>query len=223
MARVIWPLIFGLVGCAMLVSLGIWQVQRLAVKEALLADISARIAAAPVKLPEMPDAERDRYLPVALDGRIVGGPLRVLVSQRGQGAGYRLIWALESDGRILMLDQGILPAEEPTPPAPENSVSVVGNLHWPEEVDSFTPDPDRQRNQWFARDLPVLAAELGAEPVLIVAREVTGMDARVVPLPVDTSNIPNDHLSYAITWFSLAVVWLGMTAFLLWRITRRRI
>ena len=30
-------------------------------------------------------------------------------------------------------------------------------------------------------------------------------------MPVDTSTIPNDHWGYAITWFSLAAVWAGMT------------
>jgi len=43
----------------------------------------------------------------------------------------------------------------------------------------------------------------------------------VTPWPVDTAGIPNNHRQYAITWFSMAVLWLGMTAFLVWRITRR--
>ena len=36
-----------------------------------------------------------------------------------------------------------------------------------------------------------------------------------------TIDIPNDHLQYAITWFSLAVAWAGMTVYWLWRIKRR--
>ncbi len=73
-------------------------------------------------------------------------------------------------------------------------------------------------NIWFARDIAELAAQLHTEPVLIIARSDTGDG--IEPLPVDTAAIPNDHLQYAITWFSLAAVWLGMTAFLLWRIKR---
>jgi surfeit locus 1 family protein len=56
---------------------------------------------------------------------------------------------------------------------------------------------------------------LGTEPVLIVARSKS--DAGVTPLPVDSSAIPNDHLQYAITWFSLAFVWATMTTYFLWR------
>jgi surfeit locus 1 family protein len=40
---------------------------------------------------------------------------------------------------------------------------------------------------------------------------------------VDTSGIPNDHWGYAVQWFSLAAVWLGMTAYLLWRIRQRTV
>ena len=64
MARVILPLVFGLLGCAILVSLGIWQVQRLAWKQGVLAQIDARITAAPVALPIRPDRQRDQYLAV---------------------------------------------------------------------------------------------------------------------------------------------------------------
>ena len=45
-------------------------------------------------------------------------------------------------------------------------------------------------------------------------------DDAVDPLPVDTSGIPNDHLQYAITWFSLAAVWLLMTGVWLRRIAK---
>ena len=68
-----------------------------------------------------------------------------------------------------------------------------------------------------------MAEALQTEEVLVIARVVTGTDARATPLPVDTSGIPNDHLQYAVTWFGLAAVWAGMTLFLLWRIRRRKV
>ena len=71
------------------------------------------------------------------------------------------------------------------------------------------------------RDADAIAAALRTEPTFIVAREPTG--GEIEPMPVDTSAIPNDHLQYAITWFSLAAVWLGMTVYLLWRIRQRTV
>ncbi|MBE0554514.1 MAG: SURF1 family protein, partial [Rhodobacteraceae bacterium] len=95
------------------------------------------------------------------------------------------------------------------------------NLHWPQDADSFTPPPDPRTGLWFARDVAAMAAKLGTEPVLIVARGPTGDG--ITPMPVDSSAIPNDHWGYAITWFSLAAVWAVMTGYLLWRIRQRTI
>ena len=85
------------------------------------------------------------------------------------------------------------------------------------------PEPDRTGNIWFARDLPVMAAALGTAPVLVVASGIRP-DPPHMPEPLRlAANVPNDHLEYAITWFSLAAVWLAMTAYLIWRIRRRTV
>ena len=99
---------------------------------------------------------------------------------------------------------------------------VTGNVHWPDEVDGFTPAPDLASEIWFARDVPAMAAHLETEPVLVIARTITGADARATPLPVTTEGIPNSHLGYAVQWFGLALVWAGMTAFFVWRMQRRQ-
>ncbi|MFN3643374.1 MAG: SURF1 family protein [Gemmobacter sp.] len=220
--RLVFPLLLGLAGAGVLVALGLWQVQRLAWKEAILADITARIEAEPVALPAVPDPAADRYLPVAVAGRFAGRDIRVLVSRKGDGAGYRVVAAYETeDGRRILIDRGFLPEAAKTAPPASGAAKVAGNLHWPDEVDGYTPPPDARSGIWFARDLPAMAAALGTEPVLVVAKAVEPADPALDPMPLDTSGIPNDHLGYAVTWFGLAAVWLGMTAFLVWRIARR--
>lgn len=212
MRRTLFLLIVGLGGAAVLVALGIWQVQRLAWKEAIIADIDARIAATPVELPATPDPQAHAYLPVTLTGRIVGDPLHVLVSQKQVGAGYRVIAPFEAQtGDTLMVDLGFLPTSAKDTALPDGLLTVTGNLQWPRETDNFTPDPDRDRNIWFARDVPAMATALQTRPVLVVARQVDPTLPGIDALPVDTAAIPNDHMQYAITWFSLAALWLAMT------------
>ena len=224
MRRYLIPLIFGLGGFAALASLGAWQLQRLEWKEAILADIEARIAAAPVAVPAAPEPKADRYLPVTATGDLVGTSLRVLVSTKERGAGYRLVTPLVlEDGRCVMVDEGFVGLDENTAPGAASGVTVSGNLHWPEEVDSWTPEPDLSQGLFYARDVTAMASALGTEPVLIVARTVTGTDPRATPMPVTSIGIPNNHLGYAVQWFGLALVWLGMTAFLLWRIRKRTV
>ncbi|MCF6445039.1 SURF1 family protein [Nereida sp. MMG025] len=222
MGKLIAPLIFGAAGAAILISLGVWQMQRLEWKQGVLAEIQARINDAPVAVPVQPDPEGDRFLPVAAQGELTGEYLRVLVSQKRVGAGYRIISAFETEGRRILVDRGFMPVQSDDTPAAQGQVAYVGNLHWPEEVDSYTPAPDLAQNLWFARDVPAMADALNTEPVLLIARAATPADAAIAPLPVSTEGIPNDHLNYAITWFSLAIVWLGMTAFLAWRIRREQ-
>ena len=218
--RFLLPLIFGLLGTVVLVGLGVWQMQRLDWKEAILADIDARITAAPVALPEQPDPQADRYLPVTVTGVLQDPAIRVLVSQKQVGAGYRIIRPMQVGERLIMVDLGFLPIQSPTPAVPSDPVTVQGNLHWPDEVDSYTPAPDLGADIWFARDLSLMADHLGTAPVLVVARSTSLPDSALAPLPVDTSGIPNDHLGYAVTWFGLAIVWVMMTGFFLWRIRK---
>ena len=220
MARYLVPLIFGLAGIAVLVSLGVWQTQRLAWKEGVLADIEARIAADPVALPAEPDPQADRYLPVEVTGTFGDEALRVLVSQKQVGAGYRVISGFDTGSRRILLDRGFVRVADDIPAAPEGEVTVVGNVHWPDDRNSSTPDNDIGGNTWFARDLDQMAGVLNTEPLMIVARETSFSDAPVTPLPVDTSNIPNDHLEYAVTWFGLAAIWAVMSGYFLWRMRK---
>lgn len=216
--RFILPLLFGIAGVAVLISLGVWQVQRLAWKQEILAEIEAKIAAEPVALPESPDAEADKYLPVEMTGRFQPGLLRVLVSQKHVGAGYRIISPFETEaGRLLLLDRGFIKIDGEMRAPPTGPVEVTGNLHWPDDRNSSTPENDLAENMWFARDIGQMAEVFGTEPLLVVVREMSPGDTGATPLPVDTSGIPNDHLEYAITWFSLAVLWAAMTGLLIWR------
>ena len=217
--RMVLPLLFGLIGAAVLVALGVWQVQKLAWKEGVLAEIAQRMQSAPVAVPATPDPGQDRFLPVSATGDFTGQALDVLVSRREIGAGYRVIAVFVTGGRRVLVDRGFVVDEaRGAGHAATAAMAVTGNLHWPDEIDRFTPAPDTATGLWFARDVPAMAQALGAEPVLIVARSATGEG--IEPMPVGDAGIPNNHLGYAIQWFLLALVWLGMTALYLWRIKR---
>ncbi|WP_050929867.1 SURF1 family protein [Aestuariivita boseongensis] len=216
MGRLMFLLIFGLTGAGILISLGVWQVQRLAWKEGVLSEIEARIDAAPVALPETVDPEADRYLPVEVSGRFLPGEIHVLVSIKRVGPGFLIIAPFETEtGRRILVDRGFVPSDAKAAPRTLGPETVTGNLHWPRETDSYTPDPDLEANTWFAREVPDMAAHLDTDEVLLIARSET--DPAIRPIPVDTAGIPNDHLQYAITWFSLAAIWIMMTALFLWR------
>ncbi len=221
MRKLVFLFTIGLGGAAILVSLGIWQVQRLSEKSSILAEIDLRIAAEPVPLPRHADQARDAFLPVMASGTLGADYIRVLASQKQIGAGYRIIRRFETEGRAVMVDQGFVTLSEAgrLANAPAEA-TLSGNLHWPQETTRYIPAPDVEKNIWFARDVGALAEALKAEPVLIVQRSISEPESPVRPLPVNTAHIPNDHLQYAITWFALALIWLGMSVYYLLRPTR---
>lgn len=222
MRRYLFPLILGVLGCAILISLGVWQLHRLAWKESMLADIQRSIEGAPVPLPAAVDPSM-KYLPVTVSGTTTGQEIDVLSGTRESGGGYQIVSALVADdGRRILLDRGFVDQDHKRDPRPPVRLDVVGNLHWPQEKGSATPAPNLDQNIWFARDVPAMAKALGTEPVLVVAAEVRGDAQGVEPIPVAIEGIPNNHLSYAVQWFMIAAVWAGMTVALIWRIRQRQ-
>jgi surfeit locus 1 family protein len=222
MRRYAFPVLMGVVGVAILMSLGFWQLRRMEEKRVYLDEIEARISNAPIPLPAQPEEGRDKFQAVFAEGTFTGEYLEVLAGQKGASPGVMVVEAFDlGNGRRIMVQRGFIEEEARGVPRPPHPAKVEGNLHWPDDTNSFTPPPDEKTGLWFARDVPAMAAKLKTEPTLIVASAPTGDG--IAPMPVDTSGIPNDHWGYAIQWFLLAATWAGMTLFLLWRIRTRKV
>ena len=206
----------GFAGTACLLYLGKWQIDRLYWKLDVLKKIDQKIAAAPVPLPAEPSESIHKYLSVEISGQFLQESIRVLASKKRYGAGYRIIHVFRTNGRRLLVDLGFVGLETDYDVDLINDISLVGNLHWPDEVDNFTPEPDLENNIWFARNVERVASALKTEPILLILKDSTLKDQNIKPMPIDTTHIPNDHLQYAITWFSLAIIWALMSCLFIW-------
>lgn len=223
----------GAVGVMILVALCVWQVQRLAWKEGVIATLDERLAGAPGALPERFDPEAQEFSRVTIAGAFSGengahgfADAPLLTSLRPFGPGYRVIQPfVTTDGRRVMVDRGYVPVDEknedaaaarPTP-APDGEITITGALRWPDEGGGGRPFGATD-NVWTDRDLDVMAEIFGAEPVLIVAETSTAAgDGGPIPQPIESINVPNNHLEYALTWAALALVWAVMTGWIAFR------
>ena len=215
MRRMIFLGLVGGLGLTALLALGVWQLQRLAWKEDILAMIETRIAAAPVPLlSQSCPAGR----PISCRGRRRRNrPARAACVLGDRSAGRWLPGDLPfvtASGRRILLDRGYIRDADKDSARAGGSVEITGNLLWPDEGDWTTPPPEEDTNILYARDIAYMAERLNTEPLLVVLRD--GADTPR-PLPVSTTGIPNNHLQYAITWFSLALIWASMTAAFLLR------
>lgn len=209
------PLAIGLGGVAVLLSLGVWQLQRLQWKNGLIAEAERRMEAAPVPLPDAPDATRDDYKPVFVEGVFDNdGERYVLTSLPPHGPGFKIITPLQSGERRILVDRGFVPQVERDPSSrsgsqPEGLVRVEGVLRWPDDRSRYTPEPDRRIREWYARDVASLADDARTEPVMIV--QSNGPGDGWPRAGKEQVTMRNQHLPYALTWFSLALVWAAMS------------
>ena len=154
-------------------------------------------------VPADPTPDADQYLRVARRrAAIEPGELDVYTSAPARGVGYRVIVPLAlADGRRILLDRGFVPIGEKDAPRRLGPIAVEGSLAWPQETDRFTSPPDRAKNIWFARDVPLMAEALGTAAGDAGRRRRATTRRRRCRCR-STVNIPNDHLQYAITWFA---------------------
>jgi surfeit locus 1 family protein len=209
-----------------LVGLGSWQIHRLQWKEGLIAERAAAMAAPPLALSGAPgETVPEPFRRVSVSGQYLPGKA-VLVGPRSyrQESGFHLIQPLRTDtGRIVLVDRGWVPhaakerVQQPDPPP--GRVTVEGLLRVPGGRGWLTPDNDPERGHWFTVDPEAMAYHLdlpGVMPWWVAAGP--GPDPKRPPIGGLTAEaLPNPHLHYAITWYSLAVTLLAVYVLVLRR------
>jgi surfeit locus 1 family protein len=236
---VIEATVFALVGVAILIGLGIWQLDRKVWKENLIATVAARLERAPEDLPAPANwprltAATDEYARVTFPAEFLAGQ-EALVYTAGsafrpdvQGAGYWVFApARLPGGSIVLVDRGFVPADRKDPAtraqgAPQGVVDIVGVMRWPEARGMFTPADEPQNNLWYLRDSTAIAA---AKKWDTTAPFYIEQEAPVPPggLPKPGKlavALPDNHLQYAITWFGLALALAGV--YVVWLAGRMR-
>lgn len=216
----LWPTVFTLPVLLLLLGLGVWQVQRLHWKEGLIAERRAAATAAPEPVPRARTVAPDmNFRHVTAEGRFLNNKeILVYAPPRIGETGFDVLTPLvQADGRIVFINRGFVPLGLRDPAARAageitGPVRVEGLLRLPSRRKPgwFIPDNDPRRHRWFWIDLPRMAAADGLARVAPYY-----VDADAAPNPggwpqggLTEVRLPNNHLQYAIIWFSLAVVLL---------------
>lgn len=214
-----FPYFFGILGVLILAGLGIWQVQRLAWKNNLIREISESLGTPPISLVPNEINIGSQYLSVSANGKFLEKELHVLHSLKPYGPGFKVIKPFKlSSNEIILVDLGFVEEKNKAKERIFTDETIKGNIFFPNETDFFTPDPNLDRNIWFARNLDSMANYLGTMPILLVLSN--SVDRGVITTPL-RANLVNNHLQYAVTWFSMAVTWVFMSFYLIIRVTKR--
>jgi len=211
----LWPTLITFCMLAVLLGLGTWQVQRLHWKQALLATIDDRINDDPVDAETVNPAEAD-YRPAKASGLFQHDREFYLtaISSTGEG-GYHVLTPLQlDDGKYLLVDRGWIPYDRKAPETRRDGqlfgpVRVGGILRIPRHYWT-QPANDAAGNVWYGIDLPVMAKLAGVPEFMPFVLEAdTKPNPGGYPIGGQTRvTLPNNHLSYALTWYGLALALL---------------
>ena len=217
------PAILALAGFVVLLALGTWQIERKAWKENLIEMLTSRTTSEPGELPppafwpllgpENAEFKRVRLnvsFPKSTDALVYtsGSALR----DDAKGVGYFVFSPAKlANGPSIVVNRGFTAGRNY--PQAEGAQEIVGVLRWPESPSLFVPERDSS-GTWFARDHQAMARALGWGDV---AEFYIEQEAPVPPGGVPHPSalkvrLRNDHLQYAITWYSLAGVLVVMFA-----------
>jgi surfeit locus 1 family protein len=229
------PGLAALLALAILIGLGVWQLQRKVWKDGLIAQIEARAYGEPGSI--VPEAnwgawrpDQDEFRRVRVSGTFQHSfetPVYGLApGQRGAPAqGYYLMTPLTlQDGAIVMVNRGFVPTELRDPASrpqsrPPGEAIVTGLVRAPETRNAFTPTDDPARGTWFARDPQAIAKAHGLERVapFYVEADATPNPGGWPKGGQTRLELPNNHLQYAFTWFGIALTLIGVFGTFAWR------
>lgn len=229
--------IFALCSIIFFVYLGFWQVERLHWKESLLWQVEKYKEAKPVEFSILKhDPENHLFKKVYIFGKFLHENEILLAAKYFSEArekkelGYHVITPfVTTEGIIIFVNRGWIPENMKDQKTREKSlvshnmeIPVVGIVRKSSgKAPWFMPQNMPEKNIWFWINIPEMIKMLQKntdlkhfKPVLIQQTNVTTYDGFEYPIPISEDiQIRNDHMQYAITWFLLAFVTLGMWYF----------
>lgn len=235
-------LVIALLAVIGLGSLGVWQVQRLGWKRALMAATAERVHLAPVPAPAanqwatvVAHPDDAIYRRVDLRGRWLPGQDTWVQATTDLGSGYWLMTPLaRDDGSVVLVNRGFVARRQPAPSIADTGpdgqpsfVTVTGLLRTSEGQGIYPRRNDPGADRWFSRDVAAIALrrELGtiapyfvdAQATTVAGQASPGQGGEGEPVPgLTIVQFRNHHLGYALTWFVLAAMTAGAT----WRVWR---
>jgi surfeit locus 1 family protein len=217
-----WLAVLSLAAIALLIALGVWQIERRAWKLALIDRVEQRVHAQAQPIPSPAawptvSAASDEYRHVSVSGRFLHDRETLVQAVTEEGPGYWVLTPLRrDDGTLILVNRGFVPSDRRDASTrrdgnPQGPVEITGLFRVTEPKGGFLRTNVPEHNRWYSRDVAAIAAARGLDhfaPFFIDAdaRSQSG-SGPIGGLTV--ISFPNNHLIYAVTWFALAFMLAG--------------
>jgi surfeit locus 1 family protein len=210
-------------------SLGVWQVQRLYWKLALMERVEQRVRATPMPAPgpaEWPAINRasNEYSRVQVAGHFDHSRATLVRASTVLGRGFWVLTPLQTNaGFSILVNRGFVAETDKVlaagPDSPELQV-ITGLLRLSEPAGTFLQHNDVAAGRWYSRDVMAMAANVKLNATSVAPYFIdAGASADVSAWPrggLTVINFNNSHTVYAITWFVLAAMVAAAAFYLLY-------
>ncbi len=216
--------------CAGFAALGVWQVERLAWKQALVARVEQRVHAEPVPAPGPTDwptlsRDQDEYRRVIFRGVFDHGRETLVAATTELGSGYWVLTPLRTDQGIwLLVNRGFVPPEQRARAAraadePQGEQVLTGLLRLSEPGGRLWQHNDPTQGRWYSRDVAAIAAAQGLggpglAPYFVDQSATPGPPAAWPRAGLTVIHFSNNHRVYAATWLALAAMAAGAVVYI---------
>ena len=185
-------------------TLGTWQLYRLQWKQDLISQISEGLKSNPIKYSQNINKN---YQKVILTGKYDFENQIYLYSLNDKGQpGFDVVTPFETISKEnVLVNRGWIQKEfKNSLDINVSSKSITGMLRQANRKNIFTPDNDINENIWFSINLEEVQKITGKKfNKFIVYLEDKNINT---PKPKKiTVDVPNNHLKYAITWYSISI------------------
>ncbi|MGD9538462.1 MAG: SURF1 family protein [Alphaproteobacteria bacterium] len=209
-----WATIAASLGVLVMLALGSWQVQRLIWKNNEQAYRDARVSAEPIELPLHVEAPADlHYRRVWVEG-VFDHDKEMFLAARSheRQVGYQVITPFErTGGDTILINRGWVPLDRKAPESRaagqvRGTVRVEGLLVPGGRPSWFAPDNHPEQRLWYWVDLETMSAAAGIPAQAFIIDAGPAENPGGYPIGGQTVvTLRNEHLSYVIIWYALAV------------------
>ena len=214
----LWPSIVSAIVFLILLSFGTWQIKRLFWKEALIERYLLQSQSNPINnQDQLKNSNVDEFKAIEILGSFLHKKEIYITGKTFEGnAGFHVITPFKLiDNTIILVNRGWVSEGYRDPnkrkfSLTKNNLTLKGIIRYPQKKGYFVPENDGKQGFWFTIKPIEIYNFLKLDSTSLIKEYY--IDAlrlgEKLTLPIGVTGKPklrNQHLSYAITWYGLAL------------------
>ena len=195
-----------------LVVLGFWQLQRLEWKNTILSKIEDNYNNTVIDFPFLDDTSQFEYMRSKIEGNYLPNRLMFFYKSNLAGdPGFNIVIPFQTiEGNTVYVDNGWIPYKDKeqldiTFISESDILNLSGVLIFKKDRKYFTPENDYSKNIWYLLNTDEMDQSHNLSSSDYILKLVDQKYFEELLIEFKPTNINNNHLQYAVTWFLMAL------------------